>query len=155
MARQPCVAHGGRSLVLAAAALLRRAPRRGPATPAAPVGDGNGGVELTKLGDFDAPVYIATPPAGQPQAALRGRAGRRDPRDRATARCSSRPFLDICRPVSTGGERGLLSIAFDPGYARNGLFYVYYTDTERRHRVSQLRRSATSKARAERRARAT
>src|SRR3989304_10554017 len=38
------------------------------------------------------------------------------------------PFLDIHRLVSTGGEQGLLGLAFDPGYATNGRFYVSYTD---------------------------
>jgi glucose/arabinose dehydrogenase len=37
------------------------------------------------------------------------------------------PFLDISARVSYGGERGLLSVAFDPQYAANGRFYVYYT----------------------------
>jgi glucose/arabinose dehydrogenase len=37
------------------------------------------------------------------------------------------PFLDISSRVSYGGERGLLSMAFDPQYATNGFFYVYYT----------------------------
>jgi glucose/arabinose dehydrogenase len=37
------------------------------------------------------------------------------------------PFLDITAKVLSGGERGLLSIAFDPQYATNGFFYVYYT----------------------------
>jgi glucose/arabinose dehydrogenase len=38
------------------------------------------------------------------------------------------PFLDVSARVSAGGERGLLSMAFDPGYATNGRFYIYYTD---------------------------
>lgn len=38
------------------------------------------------------------------------------------------PFLNIKSIVSDGGERGLLSMAFDPGYARNRRFYVYYTN---------------------------
>src|SRR5688572_33333913 len=38
------------------------------------------------------------------------------------------PFLDIRSLVLSGGERGLLSVAFHPGYAQNGLFYVNYTD---------------------------
>ena len=37
------------------------------------------------------------------------------------------PFLDISERVTFGGERGLLSMAFDPGYATNGRFYIYYT----------------------------
>jgi glucose/arabinose dehydrogenase len=37
------------------------------------------------------------------------------------------PFLDITAKVRSAGEQGLLSVAFDPQYATNGLFYVYYT----------------------------
>ena len=40
---------------------------------------------------------------------------------------SSVEFLDIEGRVSTDGEGGLLSIAFDPGYQSNGRFYAYYT----------------------------
>jgi glucose/arabinose dehydrogenase len=39
-----------------------------------------------------------------------------------------RAFLDITERVSCCGERGLLSIAFPPGYASKGRFYVNYTD---------------------------
>jgi len=37
-------------------------------------------------------------------------------------------FLDIIDRVAFGGERGLLSMAFHPGFADNGLFYANYTD---------------------------
>ena len=37
------------------------------------------------------------------------------------------PFLDLTSRVKFGGEQGLLSMAFDPQYATNGYFYVYYT----------------------------
>ena len=39
------------------------------------------------------------------------------------------PFLDISSQVSTSGEGGLLSIAFDPEYSTTGLFYVYFVNT--------------------------
>lgn len=39
------------------------------------------------------------------------------------------PFLDVSAMLSTGGERGLLSVAFHPNYAINGHFYVNYTNT--------------------------
>ncbi len=39
------------------------------------------------------------------------------------------PFLDLTSLISTGGERGLLGLAFHPRYDSNGLFYVNYTDT--------------------------
>ena len=41
----------------------------------------------------------------------------------------SPPFLDISSLVSSGGERGLLGLAFHPDYSHNGLFYVNYTNT--------------------------
>jgi glucose/arabinose dehydrogenase len=37
------------------------------------------------------------------------------------------PFLDITSKVTAGGEQGLLGLAFDPHYAQNGSFYVFYT----------------------------
>jgi glucose/arabinose dehydrogenase len=37
------------------------------------------------------------------------------------------PFLDISARVLSGGERGLLSVAFHPQYATNHFFYVYFT----------------------------
>jgi glucose/arabinose dehydrogenase len=37
------------------------------------------------------------------------------------------PFLDISSRVLSGGERGLLSVAFHPQYATNHYFYVYFT----------------------------
>jgi glucose/arabinose dehydrogenase len=37
-------------------------------------------------------------------------------------------WLDISTQVDTGGERGLLGLAFDPGFSSNGRFYVDYID---------------------------
>jgi glucose/arabinose dehydrogenase len=39
----------------------------------------------------------------------------------------SEPFLDITERVVSGGEQGLLSVAFPPEYANKGYFYVNYT----------------------------
>lgn len=39
------------------------------------------------------------------------------------------PFLNITSLVSSGGERGLLGLAFHPNYNTNGLFFVNYTNT--------------------------
>ncbi|MCH7737295.1 MAG: PQQ-dependent sugar dehydrogenase [Chloroflexi bacterium] len=36
-------------------------------------------------------------------------------------------FLDIRQRVNSGGEQGLLGLAFDPNYSSNGYFYVNYT----------------------------
>jgi glucose/arabinose dehydrogenase len=55
-------------------------------------------------------------------------------------------FLDLTAEVSCCGERGLLSVAFHPLYASNGLFFVNYTnrvgDTViARYRVSPVNRN--------------
>lgn len=44
----------------------------------------------------------------------------------ATGALNSTPFLTVSDVVS-GGEQGLLGLAFDPSYATNGKFYVNYT----------------------------
>lgn len=49
------------------------------------------------------------------------------------------PFLDIVDRVKSGGEQGLLSVAFHPDYQRNGLFYVDYTDSAGDTRVVEYR----------------
>ena len=51
------------------------------------------------------------------------------------------PFIDLSDRASSGGERGLLGLAFHPGYEANGYFYVNYTDNSgntvvRRYSVS-------------------
>ncbi|WP_238590432.1 PQQ-dependent sugar dehydrogenase [Nitrospira moscoviensis] len=40
----------------------------------------------------------------------------------------STPFLTIAGIIISGGEQGLLGMAFDPDYGTNGRFYVHYTD---------------------------
>ena len=49
------------------------------------------------------------------------------------------PFLDLSGRVSTGGEQGLLGLAFDPQYATTGRFVVHYTDPAGDTRVSTFR----------------
>ena len=60
----------------------------------------------------------------------------------------AQPFLDISGQVSRGGEQGLLSMAFHPRYASNGLFYVNFTNTNGDTRVVRYRVSPTDPDRA-------
>lgn len=52
------------------------------------------------------------------------------------------PFLDLTAQVSSGGERGLLGLAFTPDYAASGRFVVHYTNLAGNTRVSTFRVSA-------------
>ncbi len=71
------------------------------------------------------PVFV-TAPAGDPRLFILEQPGRiRVVRD---GKLLERPFLDLTDRVGYGGERGLLGLAFHPLFARNGFFFVNYTD---------------------------
>jgi glucose/arabinose dehydrogenase len=54
-----------------------------------------------------------------------------------------KPFLDISERISSGGERGLLGLAFDPEYPTDPRFFVNYTDRDGNTVVSSFTVSAT------------
>jgi glucose/arabinose dehydrogenase len=54
-------------------------------------------------------------------------------------RLRAAPFLDIRNLVTSGGEQGLLGLAFHPNYERNRRFYVQYTDNGGDTRVVEYR----------------
>jgi glucose/arabinose dehydrogenase len=73
------------------------------------------------------PVFLTSPP-GDARLFVVEKAGRiKIIKD---AQILARPFLDIVGEVSSGGERGLLSVAFHPDYASNGRFFVYFTNLD-------------------------
>ena len=53
-------------------------------------------------------------------------------------------FLDVRKLVVSGGEQGLLGLAFDPKYATNRFVYVDYTDTNGDTRVVRYKTNGTS-----------
>jgi glucose/arabinose dehydrogenase len=74
---------------------------------------------------FDQPVYLAQPKSEPGRLYVVERPGRII----SLAGGKRRTFLDIRSRVESGySEQGLLSVAFHPGYAKNHLFYVYYTN---------------------------
>jgi len=82
-------------------------------------------VSLQSIGpSFDQPIFV-TAPTGDPRLFVVERSGRIQVLHDGTVT----QFLDIHGQTTTDGERGLLSMAFDPHYASNGLFYVFYTGT--------------------------
>ena len=83
---------------------------------------------------LSSPLYL-TAPAGDPRLFVVEQPGRI--RIVKNGQLLSAPFLDIVSKVSSGGERGLLSVAFHPGYSSNGFLYVNYTDLSGNTRVER------------------
>jgi glucose/arabinose dehydrogenase len=82
------------------------------------------GVEMVADG-LTAPVFL-TAPEGDARQFIVERNGRI--RIIKNGALLPTPFLDHRSRVNFTGERGMLSMAFDPQYATNGVFYVYYVD---------------------------
>ena len=89
-------------------------PGPGPALDAELVVDG-----------LSAPLFL-TAPAGDDRLFVVERGGRIVIVDGGVE--LSTPFLDIGSLITSGGEQGLLGLAFHPDYASNGYFYVNYSD---------------------------
>ena len=79
---------------------------------------------LPVVSGLSSPVHL-TAPAGDARLFVVEQAGRI--RVVKNGQLLAAPFLDIAARVKSGGEQGLLSMAFDPGYGATGHFYVYYT----------------------------
>ncbi len=77
---------------------------------------------------LDNPSWLISPP-GDTRLFVTERRGRVRIVENGVTRGA--PFLDIIPRVGFEGEGGLLSLAFDPQFARNGYFYVYYIDLQR------------------------
>jgi glucose/arabinose dehydrogenase len=54
------------------------------------------------------------------------------------------PFLDISTRISSGGERGLLGLAFPPDYTSKGYFYVNYTNPAGNTVIARYQQSASN-----------
>ncbi|NJP11113.1 MAG: hypothetical protein HC866_17920 [Leptolyngbyaceae cyanobacterium RU_5_1] len=79
-----------------------------------------------QVSGFSSPVHIANAGDGSNRLFVVEQAGRiRIIQDGIVL---PTPFLDITNIVRSGGEEGLLSVAFPPDYVSKRYFYVYYTD---------------------------
>ncbi|HWB70268.1 MAG TPA: PQQ-dependent sugar dehydrogenase [Solirubrobacterales bacterium] len=102
------------------------------------------GVALKQVGRFDSPVYVTGAPGFPNLLFVVEQAGRVEVL-RGGHRLS-RPFLDISGSISSGGERGLLSIAFPPDYKRSRRFYAYFTNPGGNIQVDEFRRRSPTRA---------
>ena len=75
------------------------------------------------------PTFVTHAPGDASRLFVLEKGGRIRIVDLATNSVRTTPFLTltVAGGTSTADERGLLGLAFDPGYATNGQFYVYYT----------------------------
>src|SRR5256886_11970015 len=92
---------------------------------------------LARVADgFDAPVYVTSAPGDPATLYVVEQPGTiKIVRNGSTAG----QVPDIRSRVRSGGEQGLLSVAFHPQYATNHRFYVDYTDTHGDTRVVEFR----------------
>ena len=103
-------------------------------------------VRLLRLGSFNQPTYL-TAPRGDKRRFVVEREG--TIRIVQGGRMLGQPFLDISDRVTSGGESGLLSMAFARDYSSSRRFYVYYTDQEGFIQIDQFRAAAGSPNRAD------
>ncbi len=92
---------------------------------------------------FDRPVDLQDSRDGTNRLFVAEQPGRIIVFENDRAVTASSVFLDIRSRVISGGELGLLGLAFDPDYATNGFCYVYYSvAAPLRTRLSRLSESA-------------
>ena len=95
----------------------------------------SGGVALEEIGEFEDPVFV-TQPKGDTSLYVVEQTGQVI---RVAPSGKQSTLLDISDEIVAGGEQGLLSVAFAPDYARSGLLYVDYTNTNGDTRVVEYR----------------
>ena len=123
------------SLLVASSLACTQAPE----TPSDPTGSGqSGNIRLQEIASgLSSPVYLGSPP-GDRRLFVIEKPGRIRIIDNGTL--ISTPYLDITDRVGAGGnEQGLLGLAFHPGYASNGFFFVNYTDRSGDTRIERYR----------------
>ena len=99
------------------------------------------------LSGLSAPVDVANAGDGSGRLFVVEQAGRIQVVRDGTVK--PRPFLDIVSRVASGGERGLLGLAFHPDYPTDPRFFVDYTDRAGNTVVSSFRVGPTDPDRAD------
>ncbi len=103
-----------------------------------PAADAKPRVKLKRIGRFHSPTYVTTAP-GVGGVFVVEKGGR----IRLAQGGRRRTFLNITSVVTSGGERGLLSVAFPPDYVASRLLYVYFTNRAGDIEIAELRADPT------------
>jgi glucose/arabinose dehydrogenase len=118
------------------------APTPAPSAPSPVVVSGS--ARLTKVGDFERPVLVTSPPGDARDVFVVEQPGTiRVVQDGVTL---AQPFLDIRDEVYFTSEPGLLSLAFAPDWATSRLAYVFYNQRKGNDdsRIAELRSVAAN-----------
>jgi hypothetical protein len=92
---------------------------------------------LRDVGGFASPIYVTHAPGAPGFLYVVEQGGAIRVVDHGNVR--AQPFLDIDPRVQSGGEQGLLSMAFDPRYQSNRIFYAAYTRSDGALEVDEFR----------------
>jgi glucose/arabinose dehydrogenase len=102
-------------------------------------------IRLTSfIGGLSSPVFITHAGDGSGLLYVVEQGGRISVYDAAGRRRST--FLDISARVKSGGEQGLLGLAFHPSFESNRRFFVDYTDNNGDDVVAEFRANSTTGA---------
>lgn len=129
-----------RGIILSLAVLLTGCGSDSTTGPGPSPLPGNFTIQLVEIASgLSSPLYLTSPP-NDSRLFVVEQPGRI--RIIKSGQLLAQPFLDIVSRVSSGGERGLLSVAFHPSYAANGFFYVNFTDLAGNTRVERFKVSS-------------
>jgi glucose/arabinose dehydrogenase len=98
---------------------------------------GGAGVRLVSVGRFSSPLYVTAPQGDRRRLFVVEQGGRI--RVVRGGRVLRRPFLDVSRQIVSGGEQGLLGLAFAPDYATSRRLYVNFTNRAGDTRIVEYR----------------
>ena len=115
-------------------------PGTGPSAAAVAPDFSPGGISITLssvAGGFSKPVLVTNAGDGSHRLFVVEQGGRI--RIIKNGSVLATPFLDIRTSVSTGGERGLLGLAFHPNFESNHKLYVNFTNSHGDTAISEYR----------------
>lgn len=92
--------------------------------------------------NLNSPVFLTAPPGDVNRLFVVEQGGTIRILDRTTGSQLS-TFLTVAG-ITSGGERGLLGLAFDPDYNTNGRFYIFYTDANGAITIARFLVSSTN-----------
>jgi glucose/arabinose dehydrogenase len=102
----------------------------------------NNGFRVRRIASgLSAPIFVAGLPDGSGRLVMVERAGRIRVMDPNTGAFAATDFLNLVGSIDTGGEKGLLAIAFSPNFVVDRTFYLHMNPTSAN--VTEIRQYRT------------